>query len=164
MGLDITAFKKLQLVKHPPLTDDDLDSEDVYLYPISDFVAYTDGLEEGLYRTEEDCYSFRAGSHSSYNHWREQLAKVIFLTPQGIWANPRRDLPFIELINNSDAEGFIGPKTALKLAKDFKNMRVQVEKRARTYWPEEADSFLKLYDQWLKAFEYASDGGVVKLH
>lgn len=61
--------------------------------------------------------------------------------------------PFSELINFSDCEGVIGPKTAAKLARDFAAFEAQAEA-----W---GDDFYDQYLNWEEVFLMAADGGAV---
>jgi hypothetical protein len=118
------------------------------------------GVEEGVYEYDF-CGSFRVGSYSGYNHWREELAKgggypkYADSYAEGAW-NHYDNGPFWELINFSDCEGFIGPKTSLKLFKDF-------EKYEKEFEPHN-EYFKKIYDNFKEAFKVASENGVVDFH
>ena len=61
------------------------------------------------------------------------------------------------MINFSDCEGVIGPKTSAKLAKDFAEFQAQADAH-----PD--DWFRDLYTTWRRAFELASDDGAVGFH
>lgn len=120
-----------------------------------------DGLVPGVYSYTET-FGFRAGSYSGYNQWRNTLA---FLSGHGsaehAWELCKdglpADKPFIELINFSDCEGTIGPKTATKLLADFE----KYDKAAQTV---EDPWFYSLYEEWRKAFQMASDNGFISFH
>ncbi len=174
MGLDITAYEKVILKeavslealrkidwKHPLYDDGDYQ----FLYS-SGFDEHADGLPEGFYLTEGSReHRFRAGSYHGYNEWRAMLAKLVGTTPKQVWAGSEdaavRELPFFELINFSDCEGFFGPKTSAKLAADFRELRPKAE---ATYAKDRHGAFMRCYDDWQKAFELASGGGVVVFH
>ncbi len=160
MGLDISAFSKLKF------TGGDADDYDyprqARLWVNRDFSEHCDGLDHGIYDVTGESHRFRAGSYSGYNHWREQPAGLLGTTPQAVW-NGGECLAFAELIHNSDCEGFIGPKTSAKLAKDFADW----EERAKAYAAKLGDSgewFLTKYADWKLAFELAADDGAVVLH
>jgi len=162
MGLDITAASKLELIPDAPV---DLDAFHVGSNP-DEFADRADGLKPGLYRSHAEL-NFRAGSYSGYNAWREQLAELAgypkrmhfsghkppeALHAAGAWETTSG--PFWELINFSDCEGVIGPKTSVKLAKDFADHQAKADAH-----PDEW--FRDLYAMWRRAFELASDAGAV---
>lgn len=157
MGLDITAYEHVTFVQShaPQATFHGL----VHLYPNPDFVARADGLADGRYRVEGEQHAFRAGSYSGYNEWRRLLASLVGVQCQDVWnageAEPA--FPFKDLINFSDCEGFIGPKTSAKLACDFKRWHERASSHADTYWQ-------KKYEEWMRAFHIAAGKGVVKFH
>jgi hypothetical protein len=167
MGLDITAWAHVELIeaitikaanackpRHPLYDQDGV----TMLYHWS--AIRSDGLPEGFYRTSDECHAFGAGSYSGYNTWREQLASLVGTTPERVWAGKDEPTAFYELINFADNEGFIGPKTSAKLHADF----VAHYDMARSFIVEDRDWFLRKYCDWMKAFEIAAKGGVVKFH
>src|SRR3972149_5024711 len=106
MGLDITATSKIAKTRAG------LDNT-IHLCINKDFPEQADG-----YYTYAEKLSFRAGTYSSYNQWRDQLAQLA----QGA---------FLELINFSDCEGAIGSKTSTKLLKDFQDHEQKTRKSAK---------------------------------
>lgn len=155
MGLDVSWYSGIKY--ESPHTNDDYESDDnlFRLYILSDFKAQADGLKEGIYRFKESG-GFGAGSYSGYNSWRADLARLIGKTDTDIWHNPAPG-PFFELINFSDCEGVIGPKTSAKLAQDFKRWQKKADKHGDEWWRAK-------YAAFRKAFEKASDNGCVKFH
>lgn len=162
MGLNIRAFERLELVATRPTNgwaDDDWDDDgSVILSPAHGFAEATDGVEAtdgmvpGKYAIHGEQIHFRAGSYSGYNGWREWLAAQVGTTPRAVWSDPKPG-PFVELINNSDCEGFIGPKTAAKLARDFQEHAGRIV----------GDDYeVQRYRDWQRAFELAANGGAVK--
>lgn len=156
MGLDIHAYSKVVYVG--PITDD-YDGPCKSLRAEPQFAASCDGLIDGLYQVSGEGRHFRAGSYSGYNLWRAQLAALIGSSDKVIWLDPQPG-PFVELINNSDCNGFIGPKTSAKLAADF----AQWDDAARDFSARHGDEhwFYSLYTEWRRAFELAANGGVVR--
>lgn len=158
MGLDITACGKLTAVaRHPEGEDEEsLRIDQTSLdYTEKYFPGRTAGLAPGIYSPAET-FPFRAGSYSGYGEWRNQLA--IFAgwpSAKHVWENVDTG-PFVELINFSDCEGYIGPQVAAKLAKDFADHAARAAKAEP--W------FAALYRSWRTAFEIASDGGCVVFH
>lgn len=170
MGLDISYHSNIDL-KNPC---SDRDSADVYLYPNDMIFGQSDGIKGGEYLCEGIHDSFRAGSYSGYSSWRKTLARLIGWEVEDLWAHVATlvqrndnlngvlsesdefsvDIPFIELLNFSDCEGFIGPKTSAKLHSDF----LEWDEKAKAV---DQGYFYEKYKDWTKAFEVASDGGCV---
>lgn len=178
MGLDITAHQNVTFVDCvfdaggdaiDPVSREYLD--DVRLINVNrDFPSRSDELKDGACFTSDKAYGFRAGSYSGYNWWREELAKLagypLVEYHDGIRAGQmRHDAgawkstggPFWELILFSDCEGCVGPKTSDKLAKDFADFQERADKH-------EDDRWRALYAEWRKAFEMASQNGLVDFH
>ena len=168
MGLDISVYEKVTFVR-TRATDDNYwgegdywgDGEDLEaLSNEEDFRERSDGLADGLYKTSGKRDHFRAGSYGGYNEWRRELAQLVGVSARWLWSTAPDDeraraTPFYELINFSDCNGFIGPATSAKLAKDF------------AAWQEKAGTtgyFAEKYAAWRAAFELAANGGVVQFH
>lgn len=140
---------------------------DLPVYVIGpEFPERLDGYVEGIYKFEGDTFLFEVGSYSRYNDWRAQLSRfALDVEPEFVWANPAAFMgkPFVEIVNFSDNEGAIGPKTSQKLAENFaahsENFRrfitINVEDSEMAVW------FVELYDNLRRAFELASDEGFV---
>lgn len=173
MGLDITAYRQLQLAESPELDDDGYPTGDaVKLYVNSNFADRAEGIrDKGVYEFA-DSMDFRAGSYGGYSAWREELAKLAGypLTDHeaygghiekrhaaGAWA--ATEGPFWELINFSDCEGVIGPTVAAKLARDFAEWDDRAKARGAAL-----PFFYEKYQEWHKAMEMAADGGAVDFH
>ncbi len=175
MGLDITAYEHLTLKKAITLktrqADEWADEEEgenngwVFLY---DTAWRGDGLKEGWYKPEGERYRFRAGSYGGYNGWRTHLCQAMLdVSAKALWETQEHPLvatrflgkPFVELINFSDCEGVIGPRTSKKLATDFAEHK---DKFAATLDPKLTDfGYAESYDDWTKAFALASETGAV---
>lgn len=167
MGLDITAYRGLTL--DPDATDEDDYTTHLDVYPNPHFPGREAPLGKGRYRFKEST-SFRAGSYSGYNQWREWLATIAGYAPvsdnehgagnykthsAGAWA--ATEGPFWELINFADNEGTIGTDAAKKLAKDFADYADKALDGAGGW-------YAQMYEQWRAAFEMASDNGAVDFH
>lgn len=166
MGLDITAFRGLRVVRERP-KDDETGYEEglVTFYPNPDFMGREGEIQKNSWYSSEDSFHFRAGSYGGYNQWREQLAKMAGYPPTEHEGYSGKETlcsaacwngatgPFSELINFSDCEGVIGADVSKKLAKDF----AQFQTRAAALDP----YFMEMYAMWKKAFEMAADGGAV---
>ena len=77
-----------------------------------------------------------------------------------VWDNPPPNAPFVELINFSDCEGFIGPVASAKLAKDFAAFRDRAQSADSTHGAYDFERYCK----WQEAFEFAADNGCVQFH
>lgn len=176
MGLDITAYRKLERVEHPVFTPDGQDLADwdtqVRAYVNNDFPGRADPIVHGVVYTYAERFSFRAGSYGGYNQWRDQLARYAgwLLGAPGCWnhcaGKPGYDHhdatePFKELINFSDCEGIIGTYAAQKLLNDFRNEQEKITQQAINNGE---DYFVELYRHWMRACEFAADGGMIDFH
>lgn len=159
MGLDIFAIEKAVRVSDDMEKDFDelgLDEGAVVRICISPTFEAHDHLQNGIY-LYQGSMDFAAGSYSTYNGFREELCVMVHkVYAEIIWKNPEiyKGSDFYELINFSDCEGVIGPTTSQKLAADFKKHR-------ETYALECNAWALEHYDDWTKAFELASNDGMV---
>jgi hypothetical protein len=184
VGLDITAASKAASHFIRGHSDDEaendklFEAEDViWVSPNSDFLERSDGYQEGFYRVHGERVGFRAGSYSGYGNWRRHLCRMALgEEPEEVWATPEvfAGRPFVELINFSDCEGVIGPKTSAKLARDFADFAEQAEQyveqngrgdKTGKVGPEQGiDWFLESYREWREAFDLAADDGFVTFH
>ena len=142
MGLDIQAFERLR-----PGQED----KDWHLYQPEGVPDRSDGIA-GWYASDGESFRFRAGSYSGYNRWRDWLCKTFLgVNANEAWSDPDRfaGRPFIELINYSDCEGFFGPVTSAKLAKDFADHAPAPD----------SGEYAAIYADWSKAFALAARGG-----
>lgn len=169
MGLDITAYRKLQKLDvvfdadgEPidPTTREPLDySSYVKVHINPNFPGRADGLEDrGVYSYDESMW-FRAGSYGGYNAWRRDLAALAGYTDRQAWDGMCEGKPFAELVNFSDCEGVIGASVAAKLAADFRDFRARAEE-----FGGEVGWFYENYEKWMQAMEMAADGGCVDFH
>ena len=162
MGLDVTAFEIVELVKANPTDEEREASEEDhavrYLYTVRPFTKHADGLADGLYRVTGRIFHEFSRSYSGYNRWREGLAALIGTTPEDIWNSNPPSGPFLELIHNSDCEGLIGPTTSAKLAKDFADWMPKAEKHLQG-----DPRWLEGYRELATTFALASGRGAVRL-
>lgn len=181
MGLDITAYSHLAPVGNH--TDGWCNEEDghgdllhIQAFAYDCFPASFAGipvlgkrtsggaafLEGGCFartdKTQE--HDFRAGSYSGYNAWRTHLASQFNLSTDDD-GMPDPALPFYELIWFADNEGCIGPEAAFHLLDDF---RVHKGVYVPTGWERDVGRPTTKYDEWMRAFELAADGGLVRFH
>lgn len=155
MGLDIACYSKVSLYKEADDAEDDLYMTHAYVYLNPDFPGREDGLVQGWY-TYEDSLHFQAGSYSGYNIWRDQLSCLALgVTPEVVWKNTDRyrGQRCFELINFSDCEGSIGPKTSEKIYRDLIQVRAFHDGL-------EDPHFVALLDEWLRGMALAADNGL----
>lgn len=176
MGLDITAYSKIKFIEVLPSAEawedkyymQDNDTNTFWIWPghveNPDFPQQIEGADlvpGGVY-SYEDSYSFRAGSYSGYNQWREWLcASFTYAIPQNVWKSPVRfqNRHFFLLVNFSDCEGLIAGPSAARLLEEFEAHKDEALKR-----PVDDTWMLERYNDWLKAFRLAADGGLVHFH
>lgn len=169
MGLDISAYRKLELVPHDEVErDEDGDLADweqnIQFYSNSDFPHHFEGLDKGaVYTRGEESYGFRAGSYSGYGQWRATLASMVGFS-DGRDVPDDAQGPFVELINFSDCEGTIGPVVSRKLHEDFVLYKDKATEFASTLPSDEGEWFLSKYQDWERAFALAKDDGAVCFH
>ena len=177
MGLDISYASKINFEKRRDPDFEEMDQNSVFLYTNDSFLDQSEGIQSGEYISEGVQGSFRAGSYSGYGNWRRTLAKMIGWEIEDLWQHVgtlvqrnenlndvlnesdelKVDIPFVELLNFSDCEGFIGPKTSSKLHADF----LEWDENAKVSDPFKGGYFYETYQEWTEAFKVASDGGCV---
>lgn len=191
MGLDISVYTRLQPFDIPegiePWSDEYYDWE--VDADIPDDMSVVSLYQPGYWGKErygnyppgtylgENVDGFRAGSYSGYGEWRDILSKVGASFPGGsmeAWENEGADYPFEELINFSDAEGYIGAPVTDKLCEDFVNLEEDVKDIVDKAWlkihptieltGDEKDWFLYKWNDWKSAMCTASQDGVVMWH
>lgn len=183
MGLDITAYSKLQV-----LTPEEIKASERSIGVLVDFgeevITLSDSqikspnnqirdMAPGTYyrSAETEEYDFRAGSYSGYGAYRKMLSECFLgARPEEVWRNESvyRGQPFFEQVNFSDCEGFIGPEVSAKLHEDYEEGRDQWYEFLKELYAGDEDGIkwrmMSIYDNWTKAFEVASDDGFVWYH
>ena len=139
-------------------------------YVNSYFPKQADNIEDrAIYEYETSGDDGWHGGYGRYSGWRNWLAKIAGY-PEGTYEQYGKDWPshcvecwngkkgpFSELINFSDCEGVIGPKTSAKLAKDF----ARFDDKAKA----DGDEYqYAAYCSFRKAFEEAANNGCVSFH
>ncbi len=145
----------------------DLDDEQACTIAVTapDYPERLDGFPEGIYEFKGEIILFTIGRYSYYDAWRALLCRVILgIDPAVLWADPAAFVgqPFVELVNFSDQEGAIGPRTSQKLAQDFANYVDRLPDLLSNGWEESIvtrAAFLELFQQFQYAFELASHNG-----
>jgi hypothetical protein len=167
MGLDITAYSKVELLETLPDYDayyekyeDDSDTTQ-YVYADQDFPArLTPIVGGGVYKIHGERSGFHAGSYSGYGEWRNDLALMALgLEARAVWNNRAgfAGCAFYELIDFSDCEGIIGTTAAQKLAADFDRFQDKADQDDSSYFREK-------YALWRKACHLAADSGFIYFH
>lgn len=163
MGLDILVYSKIQKITDlEKIEDGDWSANVRRTHPEIDRAL---DIDEGYYDGLGEHHSFRAGSYSGYNYFRNTLAKgILGVSDEMLWNNHEEyiDKPMYEIINFSDCEGCIGPMVSKKLHKDFVDNRVKY----LNYISEIGDPkyYERVYDDFTKGFELASNEGIVIFH
>lgn len=170
MGLDITVYQNV--VKAPkgegidPEYPDDLETLDGYatFYVNPDFPGRAGKIRDRTVYSVDRVFSFRAGSYTGYNVWRENLAKMVGYTTRDGWEKPEKfkDQPFFELVNFSDCEGVLGSAVCALLAVDFKQYAAAAETFSKSL--DYGDHWLSKYKEWQRAFSNAAKNGCVAFH
>mgnify|MGYP001766384334 CR=1 FL=1 len=160
MGLDISFYSNLKVNETPTLNKyGDLAGNNIQLFISPKFKARILPFIENTVYSYETTESFRAGSYTSYNGWRNRLSQLAGFTDiREVWTNDIQG-PFTELLNFSDCEGTLGTEVCKKLAKDFADFYDEAAK-VTDYdgW------FFDMYKSWKTAFEVASNNGAVVFH
>jgi len=173
MGLDITAYETVDLTPVPRGDGEDDWPKYIAVWNNSMFETRARPLEarpdaEGRptvrYRIDSGrAVSFRAGSYSGYNRFREELCRLAHgIEPRDLWKACAENGgmvpgPFVEMINFSDAEGIIGPEACARLADDFDEYYEQA-KGCLDSWN------LRTYEDFRGAFRLAAGAGCVQFH
>lgn len=189
MGLDITAYSRLEHIGRHAIDPEESEGEagpwcyyenhvNAFAYDcfprsfrgipiVGKLPGHDDFLDGGCFVITEatQTYEFGAGSYIGYGQWRQDLAAQfnpaeLTLSSTGpTMAEPDPDKPFYELIWFADNEGSIGPEAAADLLADFRE-------HADSYAPvrDELGYMRARYADWMKAFELAADGGLVRFH
>lgn len=157
MGLDISVYSNVQSDCEARFEDGEFD---IYAKNYSGMEAQLSPWEDGDCLSGDFAHSFRAGSYSGYNIWRNQLAELMLKVPaEHIWENADeyKDKPFYYLINFSDCEGVIGSDIAEILYNDFVNYEHILKDINDEY-------FVSKYHEWTEAFNIAKNDGCVVFH
>jgi hypothetical protein len=171
MGLDITAYEKVELVESLASAKDRLGDKCwdelyaagaryLYAWPDHSFAPFKqhDGLVDGFYMVSGEHFAFRAGSYTGYSNWRDRLASMVGIASLEEFCENPQPGRFAELLNFADNEGVIGPVTSLKLFIDFRQGLSEAEEYA-TRQGDDQEWFLMKYRAWMRVFEIASRQG-----
>lgn len=177
MGIDITAYRKINLCSCPfnldedgePTCDDGYEwvSDKARLYLNDSFPGRADEITDGGYYSHEDADHCLSMGYIGYGAFRLQLAKLAGYPVATEGSRTGEDVgawladggPFWEIINFSDCEGVIGAKVAAKLANDFADFQVAADACIAQWGPRK---FSEIYNRLRAGVEMAADGGALK--
>ena len=127
-------------------------------YVNEDFPGRNGQIKDGkIYTCGDDSYGFKAGSYGNYTQFRNRLSNLVgFSSQECLWESAKEGSDFYELVFFADNEGILGADISRKLLGDFKKH----EDKAKSI----AVTFTKGYQDWMKAFELASDNGFADFH
>ena len=183
MGLDVSFYADAEMVhedKHPRALGEPKDSPGEECWDhftvlwISDFPDQADGLPHNSCWKTGERQAHIHHSYGGYSRFRAWLSMgALKVDPEKVWADPDKyaGAPFYEQINFADNEGTIGPKTAAKLAEDYRQHRQTVVDTWRAM-PRRFDEDrathesnieyeITKYDEWAAAFALVTDNGFV---
>lgn len=170
MGLDITAYSYLRPAENVEMEDGEPKDWMRYWRPGASmewsekqWPGRGEGVDPNTIYETYGAFSFRAGSYSGYNDWRDWLARVAgFRSAEECWDRGKANDPFFELIHFADNEGVIGPKIAAKLAHDFhSNILKAIDLRPKE---KDGDWYIDQYVRWWAACMTAANGGAIDFH
>ena len=172
MGLDICAYSNIMKQPEPEVqkvVGKLLASEGEEILEVSEVTDRCHDLEEGVYLDTFDTvqHHFRAGSYSGYNGFRNRLAKALLgVEASAVWEDPAtfEGRPGYEMIDFSDCEGVISSSVADKLRQDLIENRDVFKAHLIEVFGQHLDGIewdMETYDNFIYAFELASENGVV---
>lgn len=175
MGLDARFYAATTPVVHSEAYPFDEECWDAHLVVyVSDFPEQADGIKNRSCFVTEGRDAHINQTYSNYGRYRAWICKAMFgVECEQVWANPEeyRGRPFYSQINFSDAEGTLGPKTSMALAKDYAEQREFIA----AYWMKMPKPFdmsqndherdvkymVEKYDEWAAAFAVVGETGLV---
>lgn len=172
MGLDICAYSNIMKQPEPEVqkvVGKLLSSEGEEILEVFEVTDRCHDLEEGVYLDTFDTvqHHFRAGSYSGYNQFRNLLSKALLgVEASAVWEDPTsfEGRPGYEMIDFSDCEGTISSSVADKLHQDLVENRDVFKAHLIEVFGEDNDQVewsMETYDNFIYAFELASENGVV---
>lgn len=151
MGLDITAYKNIKVIE---------DCEPEYYFRNTGFPqSNMSDLEDKEIQIDfDEEFDFRAGAYSSYNRFRNELCICANgIKDRELWASEDESLKFYWLINFSDCDGYIGTSYCKILHNEFCKYEEDIKSKLN-------EQYHSIYNDFKKAFELASDNGLVSFH
>jgi hypothetical protein len=160
MGLDVTAYSKVTLVRESEKWCDEDDDGARWFGPRRGFDRWSP-MKPGLYHADDGLHEFSA-PYSAYNRWRNDLAiRVLGKSAEQVWNDPQPG-PFVELINFSDCEGDMCSGVCARLDADFKRWEVLGDVGAQAHMGKPEETFGKWFRGFAKMFAHAANGGAVR--
>ena len=152
MGVDFTALSNAVRTQNE---DDGLFG---YVYDDASIATVNDGMESGYYvYTRETAIDGPRMPYSMYFRFRKWIANLGGSSAEKMWNGNDSSMPFYEMVNYSDCDGFFGPDTCSKLANDFES---HLEKARQS---DTEPRFLGFYESFLACFKHAAGSGMVIL-
>ena len=172
MGLDICAYSNIMKQPEPEVqkvVGKLLASLGEEILEVSEVTDRCHDLEEGVYLDTFDTvqHHFRAGSYSGYNGFRNRLSKALLgVEASAVWEDPAtfEGRPGYEMIDFSDCEGVISSSVADKLRQDLIENRDVFKEHLTEVFGQHLDEIewdMGVYDNFIYAFELASENGIV---
>lgn len=171
MGLDCTAYEKIELTDEHEPSERSTDGKHAWCYVDDHIQIYDNGFTASMagllpgrcYLASGERFGWRAGSYGGYNTFRALLSNAaIGVSPEKVWRDPvaYQGAPFFELVNFSDCEGQIGPQACEALHADFTE---HIDKLREAFGSADGYYQEKL-DDWVRAFTIAAPHGLVDFH
>jgi hypothetical protein len=179
MGVDITAYSKLELTEPHDPDDACYDDEPLHIEAFvyvahrrsGDGLAGLDDSYDGVlggrhYAVTADTVELEicSISYSGYGYVRRELCWAVHgVEIEVMWGDEsRRQDPFMDLLYFADNAGTIGPVAAARLARDFSDETL----RQRFIAISDVPGFPAgdWWDRWRRGAELAADGGLIRFH
>ncbi|MBE8232995.1 MAG: hypothetical protein HAW67_04610 [Endozoicomonadaceae bacterium] len=177
MGLDVTAYENSTIVENPECDewDDCVKGNKIYVSP--DFKDHAGRFKDGVVYESEKSYAFYVGSYRRYGYFRGLMAEMAGYDPidedsfsptewnerepymLGCWASNHGF--FYEMLNFSDAEGIISTEFSKKLLSDFEKFDGKYKAFFEEKEGEMGSYYIRLYEDFKKAFAMAANNGYV---
>jgi len=178
MGLDVTAYKGLRKVgaemgvrvvdgEAVDVVTGEWREDCLVFHANPSFLRREGSISSGIAYTCEDSKGLVSMGYGRYGMWRESLAQLAGYPEtenrfgrrcsQSAWDGKCEGMPFVELVNFSDAEGVLGPEVCAKLAKDFADFDDRAKEQGEEF-------FYQHFREWREAFEMGAQNGAVVLH
>jgi hypothetical protein len=178
MGLDVRAYRRVTKTVSTHPDPDEVQDGAVRVYVSYDPRGQSDGIQDRRVFIYTEQMHFHAGSYSSYNLWRNQLAQMVgYEFANHRYENGRaghlyyallkntKTGPFLSLIDFSDAEGIIGPNTSSLLYVEFEEWDGEAKRFGDTLRDSAVGgdySFYGRYQNFKQAFKMAAGTGFVQ--
>jgi hypothetical protein len=176
MGLDIRAVNKIITKQTEPEAFElgiIMNEEPDQFYINPDFPDHTSeygtkpGVVEYIKSEESTTESFRAGSYSGYNKWRNLLSLALLgVKAETAWENVSKyqSYPAWGIINFSDCEGAFDSVKSNNVHEELVDNRdkfVSYIKNDTDIGDMDTEHYIETYDGMIRCFKLASEAGVL---